>query len=292
MKLQTAANGLAALVVLGVSQYQVTAVSTADRQILLSQLCMTTLQTYGHDARRTITPTMSPKAALAKPALVQHSSLKHTKSQPGWVLMPKIPRKSIGQRPLTKDVEDNADTDAYTSELQSSRVPTGQTRANSRTILCEQKKFLNLEKVSVREAVSPPTTKRSGRTGIPLSELGGPHPRGRANLIAQQCIRNLADNAPLQTANRADSNQHPLHLDPENSVYQNDPTFCWGCEDAKSRCDKKTGLCKKCELYLVPCLEWTPEKMVQTPRTTIHHSQEVLPVHSTCGQRSDSPTLG
>ncbi|KAF8444373.1 hypothetical protein BGX38DRAFT_1260884 [Terfezia claveryi] len=141
------------------------------------------LQTYGHDdsnseiivdARRPIVPTMSPKAALAKPALVQHSSLKHPQPRPGGVVMPKTPRESprIGQRPQlqAKDVEDNTDTDTYSSELipssalctrESSGVPAGRTPANSRTIWCEQEEFLNLEKISVREAVSPPKTKRS-----------------------------------------------------------------------------------------------------------------------------------
>ncbi|KAF8423310.1 hypothetical protein EV426DRAFT_603040, partial [Tirmania nivea] len=82
---------------------------------------------------------------------------------------------------------------------------------------------------------------------------------------------------------------HPFQPVTKNSVYRKDPTLCWGCEDAKWKCDKVTGLCKRCESYIVPCIEWTPDKMV---RTTMHYPQEAVPIQSTYEQRSDSPTLG
>lgn len=260
--------------------------------------------------RRPITPTLPPKAGLAKSVSGNPPSLKHPQPQPGWVVMPEIPRESlispeIGQSPQfqANDMEGDTGTDAYSLKLTSpvictrysGRVSTenaglySQTRANSDTNWRGQQETLNLGMISAPEAVSPPKTKRPGRTGIPLSELGGPHPRECGNLISRQCM--LAENAPLQTAYRADSNHHPLHLVPKESVYQKGLTLCSGC-DTKSKCDKVTGLCKRCELYLVSCLKWTPENMIQTPRTMVYHPQEVVQNQSTCGQRSDSPTLG
>ncbi|KAF8455192.1 hypothetical protein BGX38DRAFT_1169605 [Terfezia claveryi] len=267
------------------------------------------LSTYYQDSdpeiivKRAFTPKLPPKADLAMPVPGKRPSLKQPQPRPGWVVMPKIPRESlisssIGEWPQGKVVEGGTGTETCSSELityqaitQSSRVssenagPSSQIRANSDTIWREQGST-NLEKISI---VSSPKTKRPSRTGILLSELGSPSPRGRANLIAQQCI---LENAPLQTANRTDSNQHTLHPVPKNSVYQKDPILCWGCEDAKSKCNKITGMCKRCELYIVPCLEWTPDQMVQTPTTPVYLPQEVIPTYSTYGQRSESPTLG
>ena len=60
------------------------------------------------------------------------------------------------------------------------------------------------------------------------------------------------------------------------SIYISDG--CWGCEDVKAIQDKETGLCRSCELYLIPCIDWTPERMVETPE---REEEEV-----------ESPTLG
>jgi len=220
-------------------------------------------------------------------------SLKHPQPRPGWVIIPKIPRESLISPRIGEggDVKGSAGTDAYSSELivsPGNAGPSSRSRANSYTTWCEPQESLHPGKISVLETASSPRTTRPGRTGIPLGELESPRPRGRASSIAQQCTR---ENGPLQTTNRTNPNQPPLHPVPKNSIYQKEPNLCWGCEDAKSMCDKVTGLCKKCELYLVPCLEWTPDKMVQTPRTTMQCPQEV-PMQGTYGQRSDSPTLG
>ncbi|RPB25005.1 hypothetical protein L211DRAFT_848367 [Terfezia boudieri ATCC MYA-4762] len=220
--------------------------------------------------------TQSPKPAL---------STYYHDSDPDIIVerpfTPKLPPKADLPMPVTGKRTDTCSSEllTYQAITQSGRVstenagPYSQILANSDTIGGEQGST-NLEQSSV---VSSPKTKRPGRTGILLSQLGSPRPRGPANL-----------NAPLQT----DSHQHTLHSVPKNSVYQKDPTLCWGCEDAKSKCNKVTGICKRCELYIVPCLEWTPEKMVQTPTTPVHLPQEVIPIHSNYGQRSDSPTLG
>ena len=265
--------------------------------------------TFDHDGSdqevivsRPVTPTLPPKAELAKTVSGKRPSLKYPQPRPGLV---DIPRDSIippwiGQRPYlqAKGLEGDASTDTFSSELpspeiyirQSGRVstenvgPSSRMRTNTDTLRRQQQGSLDLEKTLVPKAVSLLKARRSGRTGIPLSELGGACPRGRTNLISHKCI--LVEDAPLH---RADSNRHPLHPVPKNSVYRKSPTLCWGCEDTKSKCDKLTGLCKGCELYLVPCLEWTSDKVMQTPRTTMYHPQEVLQIQR---QGSNPPTLG
>lgn len=74
------------------------------------------------------------------------------------------------------------------------------------------------------------------------------------------------------------------------SIYKSEG--CWGCEDAKAIRDKATGLCRKCELYLVPCIDWTPEeKAVETLESTSQVHRK-LRKPSTGREEEDSPTLG
>lgn len=82
--------------------------------------------------------------------------------------------------------------------------------------------------------------------------------------------------------------QRPVTRKPV-SIYISDG--CWGCEDTKAVRDKATGLCRKCELYLIPCIDWTPEEMIETPESTspVHRELRRLSVER---EVVESPTLG
>lgn len=256
---------------------------------------------------RPITPTLPPKVDLAKPVPGKWPSLKHPQPKPGWVVMPKMPGELAmsprkDQKPREKDVESCKSTDIYSAELitplatrQYSSVSTGNTSpspSSSGWVNSYASRHIQQECLELKVASSTKVI-RSGGTGIPPTTLGSLHPQRHDSTIGQSCTLDLK-NEPLRTTGTGgtDSNQHPCHPIPKNSIYQKDPAVCWGCEDAKSQYDKVTGLCKKCELYLIPCLEWTPDKTIQTPRTTIHHSQGGVPIQGTYGQRPDSPTIG
>lgn len=66
---------------------------------------------------------------------------------------------------------------------------------------------------------------------------------------------------------------------------------CWGCEDSNAKADRVTGICRECESYFIPCLNWSADKVMDTSRSSSRVAEGGEEAQAIAGNRDTKPKV-